>query len=176
MLATSHSLLIVCCHCAHIPAYLLSATDSSATATCTLVASTRQLLQAGVTMGDIEQHSHWLQLQADDYSAWVSLQTLHRHPDSLLSGLADTAVAHGRDKLRLDMSPEVAREVVAVLRLGDGYAPPEDGRLLAALQVGSWCVCVRGRAILRLLQPSHPVFACCTCVCLPWLCICEKQQ
>lgn len=79
----------------------------------------------------------WLQLQADDYCCTVSLQTLRKFPDSLLAGLADTAVAHGREQLRLDMSPQVAAEVVSVLRLGEGYAPPEDTRLVAALQVMS---------------------------------------
>lgn len=83
---------------------------------------------------DLEPSFQWLQLQADDYSATVSLQTLHRHPDSLLAGLADTALAHGRDVLRLDMSAEVAREVVAVLRLGESYTPPADSRLLTALK------------------------------------------
>ena len=84
---------------------------------------------------DLDAHCQWLQLQADDYSAWVSLQTLQKYPDSVLAGLADTAIAHGRDKLRLDMSPEVAQEVVSVLRLGEGYVPPADSRLVAALQV-----------------------------------------
>lgn len=88
---------------------------------------------------ELDSPSHWLQLQADDYSAWVSLQTLRRYPDSLLAGLADTAVQHGRETLRLDMSPDVAQEVVSVLRLGEGYVPPEDSRLVAALQV-----CVQG--------------------------------
>jgi hypothetical protein len=91
---------------------------------------------------ELDTHCQWLQLQADDYSAWVSLQTLRKHPDSLLAGLADTAVSHGRDKLRLDMSPDVAQEVVSVLRLGEGYVPPDDSRLVAALQVSSWQPCV----------------------------------
>lgn len=84
---------------------------------------------------ELESSFQWLQLQADDYSAWVSLQTLHRHPDSLLAGVADTALSHGRDVLRLDMSADVAREVVEVLRLGDSYQPPADSRLLTALKV-----------------------------------------
>lgn len=93
----------------------------------------------------------WLQLQADDYSAWVSLQTLRKYPDSLLAGLADTAAAHGREQLRLDMSPAVAQEVVSVLRLGEGYVPPEDSRLVAALQVSScW-----QQAIRRCQHTSH---------------------
>lgn len=87
---------------------------------------------------DCQSGAHWLRLQADDYSAWVSLQTLRRYPDSLLAGLADTAVSHGREQLRLDMSPDVAQEVVSVLRLGEGYVPPDDARLVAALQVGGW--------------------------------------
>lgn len=86
---------------------------------------------------DLDSHCQWLQLQADDYSAWLSVQTLRKHPDSLLAGLADTAIAHGNDKLRLDMSPDVAQEVVSVMRLGEGYVPPADGRLVAALQVGA---------------------------------------
>lgn len=85
---------------------------------------------------DLESSIQWLQLQADDYNAWVSLQTLHEHPDSLLAGLADTALSHGRDVLRLDMSADVAREVVAVLRLGESYSPPADSRLVTALKVG----------------------------------------
>lgn len=84
---------------------------------------------------DLDTHCQWLQLQADSYSACVSLQTLRKYPDSLLAGLADTAVAHGRDCLRLDMSPDVAQEVVSVLRLGEGYVPPADSRLVSALQV-----------------------------------------
>jgi hypothetical protein len=84
---------------------------------------------------ELESSFQWLQLKADDYSAWVSLQTLHEHPDSLLAGLADTALSHGKDVLRLDMSADVAREVVAVLRLGESYSPPADSRLLTALKV-----------------------------------------
>lgn len=83
---------------------------------------------------ELETSCQWLQLQADDYCCTVSLQTLRKYPDSLLAGLADTAVAHGREQLRLDMSPQVAAEVVSVLRLGEGYVPPEDSRLVAALQ------------------------------------------
>jgi hypothetical protein len=107
----------------------------------------RLLLPVGAAAADcsasmeLDTHCQWLQLQADDYSAWVSLQTLRKHPDSLLAGLADTAVSHGRDKLRLDMSPDVAQEVVSVLRLGEGYVPPDDSRLVAALQVSSWQPC-----------------------------------
>jgi hypothetical protein len=86
-------------------------------------------------MIELESSFQWLQLKADDYSAWVSLQTLHEHPDSLLAGLADTALSHGRDVVRLDMSADVAREVVAVLRLGESYSPPADSRLLTALKV-----------------------------------------
>jgi len=84
---------------------------------------------------DLDTHCQWLQLQADDYSAWVSLHTLRKHPESLLAGLADTVLSHGSDRLRLDMSPDVAQEVVSVLRLGEGYVPPTDHRLVAALQV-----------------------------------------
>lgn len=83
---------------------------------------------------DLDTHCQWLQLQADDYSAWVSLHTLRKHPESLLAGLADTVLSHGSDRLRLDMSPDVAQEVVSVLRLGEGYVPPTDHRLVAALQ------------------------------------------
>lgn len=85
---------------------------------------------------ELEETFQWLQLQADSYSAWVSLQALHKYPDSVLTGLADTALSHGKDTLRLDMDPEVAREVVSVLRLGDGYVPPADTRLVHALKVG----------------------------------------
>lgn len=88
---------------------------------------------------ELDTSCQWLQLQADDYCCTVSLQTLRKFPDSLLAGLADTAVTHGRDRLRLDMSPQVAAEVVSVLRLGEGYVPPEDTRLVAALQVTSSC-------------------------------------
>jgi hypothetical protein len=102
---------------------------------------------------DLDTHCQWLQLQADSYSACVSLQTLRKYPDSLLAGLADTAVAHGRYNLRLDMSPDVAQEVVSVLRLGEGYVPPADSRLVSALQV-----CVR-----------HDFHSCSGCV---WQCTC----
>lgn len=119
---------------------------------------------------DLDDTCHWLQMQADDYSAWVSLQTLRRYPDSVLAVLADTAVQHGREQLRLDMSPDVAREVVAVLRLGDGYAPPADSRLLAAVQVrlsqhsevlyGGFCV-------YQLTQhPQHCQQCCCIVICM----------
>ncbi|KAF8067165.1 Klhl23 [Scenedesmus sp. PABB004] len=76
----------------------------------------------------------WLRLCADDWSAVVSVASLRRHQDSLLAGLADAALAAGRDALRLDASADVAREVVAVLRLRDSYRPPADARLAAALR------------------------------------------
>lgn len=117
-------------------------------------------------MDDSISGSQWLQLQADDYCCTVSLQTLRKFPDSLLAGLADTAVAHGREQLRLDLSPQVAAEVVSVLRLGEGYVPPADTRLVAALQVMSSgsSNTPHGRIEGGLQQQTRTPLLCCPCL------------
>lgn len=80
----------------------------------------------------------WIKLEADDFSATVSAKCFQgENASSVLANLVELeAKCSGSDPpvVRLDCSPEVAKEVVAVLRQGSRYVPPAEPRLLRALQ------------------------------------------
>jgi hypothetical protein len=83
-------------------------------------------------------HSAWIKLEADDFAAIVSANSIAAHASyGFLAHQAEFELAQDSRPaaVRLDCSSDVAKEVVQLLRIGPThYAPPSDQRLLRALQ------------------------------------------
>jgi hypothetical protein len=112
--------------------------------------------------------SAWVKLEADDYSAVVSANSIAAHASyGFLAHQVEFELAqHSRPAaVRLDCSSDVAKEVVQLLRVGPAhYSPPSDPRVLRALQhqldyLGISCACVGSHHVTDaqevLMLPSY---------------------
>eukprot|EP00775_Hariotina_reticulata_P003166 gene3166-3444_t len=86
---------------------------------------------------DADQGRAWITIKADSYECMLSVNKLRAFPNSHLANLADLELQrnHVNPSIRLDCEPEVAKELVAIVRHGSSYAAPSDNpRLCQALQ------------------------------------------
>eukprot|EP00775_Hariotina_reticulata_P000001 gene1-1_t len=86
---------------------------------------------------DADQGRAWITIKADNYECMLSVNKLRAFPNSHLANLADLELQrnHVNPSIRLDCEPEVAKELVAIIRHGSNYAAPTDNpRLFQALQ------------------------------------------
>jgi hypothetical protein len=77
----------------------------------------------------------WIKLEADEYSATVSAKCFQgENASSVLANLVELDKGPGSDTpvVRLDCSPEVAKEVVAVLRQGSRCGPGDSNSITIA--------------------------------------------
>eukprot|EP00775_Hariotina_reticulata_P000822 gene822-1139_t len=84
-----------------------------------------------------DQDRAWITIKADNYECLLSVNKLRALPNSHLANLADIELQgnHVNPSIRLDCEPEVAKELVAIVRHGSSYAAPTDNpRLFQALQ------------------------------------------
>jgi hypothetical protein len=84
-----------------------------------------------------DQGSAWIIVKADSYECVLSVNSLRAFPNSHIANLVELEVQRNpvTPSIRLDCDPEVAKELVAIVRHGSSYVPPSDNpRLLQALQ------------------------------------------
>jgi len=84
-----------------------------------------------------DQGSAWIIVKADSYECVLSVNSLRAFPNSHIANLIELEVQRNpvTPSIRLDCDPEVAKELVAIVRHGSSYVPPSDNpRLLQALQ------------------------------------------
>ena len=77
----------------------------------------------------------WIKLKADEFSATVSAKCFQgENASSVLANLVELNKGSGSDPpfVRLDCSPEVAKEVVAVLRQGSRCGPSDSSSTTTA--------------------------------------------
>jgi hypothetical protein len=100
----------------------------------------------------LEQPEHllqgWIKLEADEFSATVSAKCFQgENASSVLANLVELDKGSGSDPplVRLDCSPEVAKEVVAVLRQGSRCGPSDSSwnAVSSLLQLQLMCATVK---------------------------------
>lgn len=86
---------------------------------------------------DADHDSAWITIKADSYECMLSVDKLRAFPNSHLANLADIELQRNpvNPSIRLDCEPEVAKELVAIIRHGNNYAAPANNpRLCQVLQ------------------------------------------